>query len=249
MSSTTWSDAVLEREALVARYAVTDRSAPRVRVNFISSIDGAATHGGLSGGLNNAADKMVFDTLRMLADVVVVGAGTVRAEGYGDINLVPDAVAWRLANGLGPQPPVAIVSSNLDISPEHPLFAQPAVRPFVVTHAGSPVERRDALAGVADVLVCGDQAVDLGLMAAALAESGHPQMLCEGGPRLLGSLIEADLVDELCLTISPVLEGGPAGRIAHGDAVATRRMSLVSLFSVESMLFLRYEREGLSGTP
>lgn len=249
MSGTTWSDSEPDREAVLARYSVADRAATRVRVNFISSIDGAATHDGLSGGLNNAADKMVFDTLRMLSDVVVVGAGTVRAEGYSDIDLAPDAVAWRTANGLDPQPPVAIVSSNLDISPEHPLFAHPTVRPFVVTHAGSPVMLREALAEVAHILVCGEEAVDLSQMVAALAESGHPQILCEGGPRLLGSLIEADLVDDLCLTISPVLEGGSAGRISHGDTAATRRMALVSLFSVDSMLFLRYEREGLPVTP
>jgi riboflavin biosynthesis pyrimidine reductase len=247
MSGTTSSEPELNRDALLARYAVADRSAARVRVNFISSIDGAATHEGLSGGLNNPADKIVFDTLRMISDVVVVGAGTVRAEGYSDINLAPDAIAWRTGNGLPPQPPVAIVSSNLDISPEHPLFAHPTVRSFVVTHAGAPVERRETLAEVAEVLVCGDTAVDLGLLVAALAASGLPQILCEGGPRLLGSLIDADLVDELCLTISPVLEGGPAGRIAHGTAASTRRMALTSLFSVEDMLFLRYERKRASG--
>lgn len=242
MSTTTLTDPELNRDRLVERYGVRDRTVPRTRVNFISSLDGAATHDGLSGGLNNPADKVVFDTLRMLSDVVVVGAGTIRAEGYGDIRLEPDAVAWRRSEGLVEQPAIAIVSSSLDISPAHPIFATTGPRPMVITHAGSPVDRRTALAEVADVLVCGEEAVDMGLLVHALAAAGYPQILCEGGPHLFGALIEADCVDELCLTLSPVLEGGPAGRIAQGDRQATRRMALLHTFAVEDMLFLRFER-------
>jgi len=242
MSTTTLTDPGLNRDRLVERYRVRDRTVPRTRVNFISSLDGAATHDGLSGGLSNAADKVVFDTLRMLSDVVVVGAGTIRAEGYGDIRLEPDAVAWRRSEGLVEQPAIAIVSSNLDISPAHPIFATTGPRPMVITHAASPVDRRTALAEVADVLVCGEEAVDMRPLVHALAAAGYPQILCEGGPHLFGALIEADCVDELCLTLSPVLEGGPAGRIAQGGTQATRRMALLHTFTVEDMLFLRYER-------
>jgi riboflavin biosynthesis pyrimidine reductase len=242
MSTTTLTDPELNRDRLVERYGIRDRTVPRTRVNFISSLDGAATHDGLSGGLNNAADKVVFDTLRMLSDVVVVGAGTIRAEGYGDIRLEPDAVAWRRSEGLVEQPAIAIVSSKLDISPAHPLFKTTGPRPMVITHAASPVDRRTALAEVADVLVCGESDVDMRLMIDTLATAGFPQIVCEGGPHLFGALIEADCVDELCLTISPVLEGGSAGRIARGGAQATRRMALMHTFAVEDMLFLRYER-------
>jgi riboflavin biosynthesis pyrimidine reductase len=242
MSSTTLTDPELNRDRLVERYGVSDRSVPRTRVNFISSLDGAATHDGLSGGLNNPADKVVFDTLRMLSDVVVVGAGTIRAEGYGDIRLEPDAAAWRRSEGLVEQPAIAIVSSNLDIAPTHPIFATTNPRPMVITHAASPVDRRTALAQVAEVLVCGEEAVDIRLMVETLTAAGYPQILCEGGPHLLGALIEADCVDEFCLTLSPVLEGGSAGRVAQGGAQATRRMALLDTFAVEDMLFLRYER-------
>lgn len=242
MSNTTLTDPGLSRDRLVERYGVRDRTVPRTRVNFITSLDGAATHDGLSGGLNNAADKLVFDTLRMLSDVVVVGAGTVRAEGYGDIRLEPDAVAWRRDQGLPAQPAIAIVSSHLDIAPTHPIFATAEPRPMVITHAASPEDKRDALAGVADVLVCGEDAVDMRRMIETLATTGFPQIVCEGGPHLFGALIEADCVDELCLTISPVLEGGSAGRVAQGGAQATRRMALMHTFAVEDMLFLRYER-------
>lgn len=232
----------LDRDEIIARYQVADRSVRRLRVNFISSLDGAATRDGRSGGLGNADDKLVFDTLRLLADVMLVGAGTVRAEGYGGVRLAPADAAWRAARGWAEQPPLAIVSARLDIEPTHPAFTEAVTRPIVVTHAGAPAGRRAALAEVADVLVCGEVTVDPRLMLAAFADRGLVQVLCEGGPHLFGSLIETDCVDELCLTVSPVLEGGPAGRIARGEAAATRPMRLLHALPAGDMLFLRYER-------
>ncbi|HSP52888.1 MAG TPA: pyrimidine reductase family protein [Cryobacterium sp.] len=233
---------MLDRDELVIRYRVPDRTRPHLRVNFIASLDGAATRAGVSGGLGNADDKLVFDTLRMLADVIVVGAGTVRAEGYGGIRLSPADAAWRVGHGLPAQPPVAVVSSRLDLDPNHPLFTDAAVRPLVVTHAGSPLRRRAELAAVADVLICGEDAVDPRRLRAELVRRGLTQMLCEGGPTLFGAMIEADCVDELCLTLSPVLEGGPAGRISAGAAAVTRAMSLLHALTAGDMLFLRYAR-------
>jgi riboflavin biosynthesis pyrimidine reductase len=233
---------MLHRDEVIPRYRVTDRAVPRLRVNFISSLDGAGTHNGLSGGLGNADDKLVFDLLRMLTDVIVVGAGTVRAEGYGGVRLPPEDAAWRVDHGLAAQPPLAIVSSGLLIEPEHPFFAKAAVRPFVVTDETSPADKRAALAEVADVLVCGREALDPHLMLAELAARGYPQVLCEGGPHLFGSLIEADCVDELCLTLSPLLEGGQAGRISRGGATASRPVRLLQVLPAGDMLFLRYER-------
>jgi riboflavin biosynthesis pyrimidine reductase len=233
---------ILQRDDLVERYRVTDRAAPWLRMNFISSLDGAATQDGVSAGLGNADDKLVFDTLRLLTDVILVGAGTVRAEGYGGVRAEPADAAWRAEHGLAAQPALAIVSARLEISPSHPFFTDAVVRPIVVTHAGSPADRRAALAEVADVLVCGTDAVDLRLMRAELAARGLAQVLCEGGPHLFGALIEAGCVDELCLTLSPMLEGGPAGRIARGGAQTTRRMSLTHALPAGDMLFLRYTR-------
>lgn len=268
---------MLDREDAVARYAVADRSVPHLRVNFIASLDGAATHDGVSGPLNNEVDKLVFDTLRMLSDVVVVGAGTVREEGYGAMVLDDDAVEWRLAQGLPEHPRFALVTSRVDLEPDSAIFTQAPVRPIVVTHTrlaarppiapgveipGTPsgpgagagvatavdadVEARAAriaaLTEVADVVECGDTAVDTALMAAELATRGLPQMLSEGGPHLLGALIEADAVDELCLTLAPVLEGGRATRITSGGAQITREMRLAHAFAEGDMLFLRYLR-------
>ena len=231
------------RAELIEHYRVVDRAGPRVRVNFIASLDGAATIDGLSGGLNNADDKMVFETLRLLTDVILVGAGTVRAEGYGGIHLSADDAAWRVQAGLAAQPPLAVVSGRLDLDPGHPLFTEAATRPIVLTHAAAPADRRAALAEVAEVIVCGDKRVDPRRVVAALAERGLPQILCEGGPNLFGSLVEADIVDELCLSLSPVLEGGLAGRIAVGSAAAARAMELLHVLRAGDMLFLRYARQ------
>jgi riboflavin biosynthesis pyrimidine reductase len=180
--------------------------------------------------------------------VIVVGAGTVRAEGYGGIRLPEADATWRLANGLAEQPQVAIVSSRLELDPAHPFFARAATRPIVLTCDSSPEANRRALAEVADVLVCGSQEVDPREMVAGLAALGHTQVLCEGGPHLFGSLVEADCVDELCLTLSPVLEGGTAGRIAIGHSPAPRTMTLLHAIPAGDLVFLRYARRE-SGAP
>jgi riboflavin biosynthesis pyrimidine reductase len=229
-------------DEVLRRYRVSDRSTPHLRVNFISSLDGAATRDGLSGGLGDDADRLVFDTLRMLTDVILVGAGTVRAEGYGGIRFPDDAVAWRLAHGLPEHPPVAIVSGRLDLDPELGVFTRATTRPIVITHGAAPVQRRAALAEVADVLVCGEAAVDHRLLVAALAERGYPQVLCEGGPGLFGSLLAADGVDELCLTLAPLLESGLAPRIAAGTTATPRRMRLAHALPAGDTLLLRYLR-------
>lgn len=240
---------MLIREELLDRYRIVDRSIPRVRMNFITSLDGAATRDGLSGALNNADDKQVFDTLRLLTDVIMVGAGTVRAEGYGGVRLEPADVAWRVAEGLPEQPALAIVSSRLDIDAGHPFFADAVRRPLVITHGASPAERRAALAEVADVLICGEHAVDPRQMLTALATRGLTQVLCEGGPHLFGDLLAADCVDELCLSVSPVLDAGRAGRIAVSDAATPRPMTLLHSFAAGDMLFLRYGRESAPTEP
>ena len=111
-----------------------------------------------------------MQVLRTLADVVLVGAGTVRVEGYGGLRVDEQDAAWRRAHGMPEQPRVAVVSSRLDLDPGHPFFTRATVRPIVVTQRASPADRRAALADVADVLVCGDDAVDPRAMVAALAE-------------------------------------------------------------------------------
>jgi riboflavin biosynthesis pyrimidine reductase len=229
-------------EALLANYAIAERAVQRVRANFISSIDGAATHEGRTRGLNNADDKKVFDMLRMMCDVLLVGAGTLRTEGYGELRLDDSAVAWRLEHGLPAQPTLAIVSGRLGLTPDMPALARAPMRAIIFTHGDSSLEQRQHLSRSADVVVCGDSAVEPRTMLAALAQRGLLQVLCEGGPHLLGTLIEADCIDELCLTLSPVVENGDAGRITAGAPLTPRPMRLRHAITAGDMLMLRYER-------
>ncbi|MEO6827637.1 MAG: pyrimidine reductase family protein [Microbacteriaceae bacterium] len=240
--SSAGTDAGPDDERILSWYAVPDRTVPWTRINFVASVDGSATHGGLSAGLGSSADKRVFDLLRRLCDVVVVGAGTVRDEGYGPMRLEPDAVAWRVEHDLAPHPVFAIVSGGLKLNPGSRIFTQAPVRPLVITSSAAPSDRRDALAAVADVLVCGAEHVDTVAMVDALVARGLPQILSEGGPRLFGSMVADGTVDELCLTISPLLEGGVGGRIIAGDQSLSERLKLQQVLTAGDSLILRYTR-------
>ena len=235
----------LTEEQLVAAYTVSDRSVVRLRANFVTSLDGAVTLEGLSGGLSSKGDQNMLGRLRMLADVVLVGAGTLRAEGYGGLRLGAKRRAWRTAQGLPENPTLAVVSARLELAADSPVFTDAPTRAIVITCAASPDEQRKALAEVADVLVCGEDAVDLTAAVAALAERGLRQILCEGGPHLLGSLTAADLVDELCLSVSPLLAGPGARRITDGlAATEARPLPLLHVLSGDDgFLFLRHGRE------
>ena len=231
------------RADLFAAYAIADRTRQLVRMNFVQSADGAATLDGRSGPLGGETDRLLMQVLRTYADIVLVGAGTVRAEGYGGLRLEDRDAVWRRDHGLTEQPRLAVASRRLDLEPEHPVFTEAVARPIVVTCAEAPAARRRELAEVADVLVCGTDEVDLAEMRDRLAEGGSTQILCEGGPHLFGSLLDAGLVDEVCLTVAPRIVGGDAGRIARGAAEADRRFALASALSdEEGFLFLRYAR-------
>jgi riboflavin biosynthesis pyrimidine reductase len=227
-------------QELVAAYPRAE--APVLRVNFVSSIDGAVTVDGFSAGLSGPGDKVIFGILRMVCDALVVAAGTVRTEKYDALRLDAGRRAWRTAHGLPEFPLMVIVSGSLGLDPAQEVFADAPVRPVVITHAGADAGRRAAIERVADVIAVGDGAVDLPAALAALHERGATQLLCEGGPRLLGALTAADLVDELCLTVSPLLAGGDAGRIATGPPGPPRPMALRHVLAEDDMLFLRYAR-------
>lgn len=232
----------LTDEELTSAYSVADRSVPTLRVNFVSSLDGSATANGLSGSLGGPADKLVFDTLRRLADVVLVGAGTVRAEGYGAMRLSDADATWREAHGLAAQPAFALVSGRLDLDETSDIFAKAPVRPLVLTSASAPADARRALDEVAEVISCGSDRIEPRRLIDALVGRGLPQILCEGGPSLFATFIAADLVDELCLTVSPLLEGGAGIRISHGETEAARTMRLVHVLESDGLLLTRYAR-------
>lgn len=226
----------LDDDELLA--ALDTRGIPTLRVNFVSSIDGAATHRGLSGGLSGAGDKRQFELLRRLADVVLVGAGTVRKEGYEAMRVSDESVAWRVAHGLSEHPVFAIVSGSLNLDPASPIFTDAPVRPIVFTTAqAAGAEDFDA-----DVVVAGEATVEPASLLAALRDRRLEQVLCEGGPSLFASLLDSDAVDELCITISPTLESGSARRIATGGGAVARSMRLVTALRSGDELLLRYAR-------
>ena len=225
-------------EDLLSRYP--RGGEPTLRVNFVASIDGAVTVDGKSGALGGPGDKQIFDMLRMTCDALVTAAGTVRAEKYDALRLDEAGRAWRRAGGLPEFPLMVVVSGSLDLDPGQLIFSDAPIRPLVVTTAAA--QPPPGLGEVAEILPLGDHRVDLAAMVAELHRRGATQLLCEGGPTLFGSLIEADLVDEVCLTISPLVTGGTAGRIAAGGDGPARRLALRSVLSEDDMLFLRYAR-------
>jgi riboflavin biosynthesis pyrimidine reductase len=241
-----WPDpdtAELDDTALTRLYAPEDRSVPRLRVNFVTSLDGAVALDGYSAGLSGPVDKRVFAQLRNLCDALLVGAGTLRDEGYRELDLGARRGAWRRSVGLAEQPTLVVVSGRLDLPADHPAFTAAPVRPIVLTSASAPADRIAALSAVADVLVHGDVEIDLPAGLAALAARGLTQVLCEGGPHLFGALTAADAVDELCLTVSPLLAGPGAGRITAGPPVPDpRRLALAHVLEGDGNLLLRYTR-------
>lgn len=177
---------------------------PCLRAGFVVTTDGGIALDGGSRSLQTPADSAVFHALRAVADAVVVGAGTARSEGYGPVRPRPTGAAWRAAHRLPASPPLVLVSRSADLDPEARCFTGPAI---VVTCAAADAGRRARLAQVADVVVVGDDEVDLPAAVAALHGRGLTRLLCEGGPHLLTGLLRAGLVDELCLTHTPMLLG------------------------------------------
>lgn len=213
-----------------------------LRANMVASVDGAATANGRSGGLSSPADKRIFRQLRALADVIVVGAGTARAERYAAVTPAETMPAQREARGQTPTPAIAVVTSRLDLDPGSGLFADAATRSFVLTCAAADPNRLGALREVADVVVAGEERVDLPVALDALAQRGLRRMLCEGGPTLLAQVAAAGRLDELCLTVSPLLTAGRAGRIMAGPEL-THPLRLTHLLEEDGALFARYARD------
>ena len=212
-----------------------------LRANFVTSADGAAYIDGRSGGLSADGDMRVFGILRVLADVVLVGAGTARVEEYKPARRRPSLA--QLREGRPETATIALVTRTLGLNLLSPLFteAPPDARTIVITSAAADPELRDAAAKVADVIVAGEEAVDLGAALDALRERGLDRILCEGGPHLLGDLAAAGLLDELCLSLSPTLAGPGADRIIAGAQAPARPLTLTQVLADDDgFLFCRY---------
>jgi riboflavin biosynthesis pyrimidine reductase len=219
---------------------------PWVLVNMIATIDGATSVDGVSGPLGGAPDKRVFGAVRAVADVILVAAGTVRAERYGPPQPSDAVRAARSARGQSPTPRLAIVTRSLDLDLDGRIFAdaEPGAKPIIVTTSSAPSERRTAATRVAEVVEAGADGVEMRPCLAALHGMGARVVLCEGGPSLVGQLVADDLVDEQCLTLAPLLASGDSARLAHGATPdAPRRMRVDRILEEDSLVFCRYVRE------
>ena len=223
-----------------------------LQANMVASADGAVSLDGRSGGLSGPADRMVFTVLRSLADLILVGAGTARTEHYRPAQA---AELWQQLRPAGaPQPAIAVVTARLNVDPDGQLITAAAAgaRTIVVTTADAPADRKAAIARHARVVEAGHHQVDVTAAVAALRSLGYTRILCEGGPTLLGQLAAEGLIDDLCLTTSPLLANGRAGRIVSPITTGTRagaaadlttRLSLAHLLADENFLFSRYLTE------
>jgi riboflavin biosynthesis pyrimidine reductase len=210
-----------------------------LRVNFVTSLDGSVTVDGRSEGLGSPGDRRIFQVLRALADVVLVGHGTASTEGYRPITAESAVGRLRASIGRPATASIAVVSRRASLDPAGRLVTGAVSPTILVTCASSDGGRREALAAAGVVvLVCGDDDVDLPLALDELAALGHEQVLCEGGPALFRDAVAAGLVDELDLSIAAALVGGEQ-RLLHGLPTAVR-LELRQVLEEEGTLFTRY---------
>ena len=231
----------------MATYLAVDRSAPRhecwVTGHMVAGLDGTAAIGGKVGALSTDVDQDIFRRMRQIADVVLVGAETVRKEGYGLVRLSDEAMAAREALGKPPTPPVALVSGSLNLNWQLKLFREApehAKTMIVTSESADP----DALAEAqqhAEIIFAGTNRVEPDAALQAFAQRGYQVVLCEGGPSLLGEFVAADRLDELLLSIAPVMGGDnlPVGVTPEGAGIA--RFALQHVMHEDHTLFLRYE--------
>ena len=215
---------------------------PWVICNMISSADGGISVDGTSGGLGGAGDKAVFNALRSIPDVVIVASGTVVAEKYGPAVLSEELQVERRSLGQTSLPRIGVVTGRLSIDPDHGVFAA-NTNPLVITTTTSDEGRRSKLAAVAQLVLAGSGHVDLADALSQFWEMGARTILLEGGPSLNGAFVDADLVDELCLTIAPFVLGGDSPRIVNRSVNGSlRKFELERTLYDDGYLFQRYLR-------
>ena len=258
-SCNSWQDA----------YVGADRTgrSPWTILNMVQSLDGGVTSDDVSADLGSPADQEIFHTLRSLADVILVGAETVRKEDYGPPKLTAELQAQRESRGQQPLPEIAVVSASLALDPKSRLF-EGGHKPVIFTCENSTEQstppsknsveqdaplgehesRSEALSEVADVIVSkssgsdANAAVDLSVVREALGERGHKVILCEGGPTLNVQLVAQDLIDEFCISLSPALLGGNPLHLLENAPLLNKSLTLLSVATDNALLFLRYRQ-------
>ena len=239
-------------------YVNADRSAsvPWTILNMVQSLDGGVTSDDVSADLGSPADQEIFRTLRSLADVILVGAETVRKENYGPPKLTADLRAQRESRGQRPLPEMAVISASLKLDPASRLF-EDGHRPIIFTcpanrHNSHEAKQR-SLSEIAEVIVLegsesnessesgvDSPAVDLPAVRKILSEKGHKVILCEGGPTLNAQLVAHDLIDEFCISLSPTFVGGKPLHLLEGAPLLSKNLTLLSVATDDALIFLRY---------
>lgn len=212
---------------------------PWVTTNMVMSLDGAYSTDGVSGGLSSGADHELFLAQRALADVILVGASTVRAENYRRPLVPAEAARIRADRGQDPTPRIVITSRSLSLpsdvallegDPPPPIMAHPAVS-----------DPSNAPEGV-ELIEAGQDGVDFALLLELLAQRGAKLVVCEGGPGVLGQLAAKGLIDEYMITLSPQLIGGEKVGLLSGAVAEDETFELHRVLQAEQHLMLSYRR-------
>lgn len=209
---------------------------------MVASLDGATAVAGGATGLSDHDDQALFRAFRAVADVVLVGAGTVRAESYGPVVLPDEVRRSRIESGRPAVPRLAVLSRRLDLHPDA-RFLDSENPPLILTGLEHSAEVRRALEGKAEVVVVDGIQAEPGQVLATLG--ANDVVLCEGGPSINGQLAGADLIDELNISTAPIVVGGPSPRLAHSvsEPASPLRFRLDRLLSGDRILFSRYLRD------
>jgi riboflavin biosynthesis pyrimidine reductase len=211
-----------------------------VRCNMITSLDGAISVNGRSGQLGGPADRRVFQTLRSLTDVVLVGAGTMRSESYGPAHLDDEVRRQRVERGQTAVPAIAVVTASANLDWSSPFFTEADERPIVFTLSSSDEGARARADEVADVVVFEGDRVDPSAAVRHLGDVGYRSVLLEGGPGLNADVVSAGALDELCLTVSPRLVAGDGPRVLAGPELSVPLdLRIVHLLEEDGFLFYR----------
>jgi riboflavin biosynthesis pyrimidine reductase len=213
-----------------------------IRANMVVTPDGAGAFHGRTKAITDPADQRLLGHLRSHADVIMVGAATVQAEHYRPVSFRPEVTAQREQDGYAAAPPLVVVTAHANLPITLPIFDPLGPRTIIATLAESAA-RASELHDVADVVVVGEDDLDLARLIDVLHERDLQRILCEGGPYLLSRLIEQDLVDDMCLTLSPFLAGSqPTTAQPASDRIAPTRLTLHHVLTSNDFLYLRYTR-------
>jgi riboflavin biosynthesis pyrimidine reductase len=231
----------LETDELARRLGLGERAPadrPYLIANMVSSVDGRATVEGRSGPMGGEPDRALFHALRASVDAVMAGTGTIAVENYGRLVRDAGARARREAAGLAADPLLVVASRSGRLPWDAPCFSTPEQR--VAVWSGRPVMVPETAPGV-EVEVVDDGDVVATAVRGARERHGVRSLLCEGGPVLLGALLDKGLVDELFLTVAPVLAGPGERPIVDGESLRRHpALALESLLESEGALFARY---------